>query len=657
MDFKKIIFCVILIFCSLISSIGISVCNYSKDFNEYEINLPKDSIIEYIKINDNSIVFEKILNEDLAINDNGFLFAQNDTVLYLKQSVIDKIDIKFGNSNEITVNINNNENKIENNVFTYNMNVKDIVSNSINSNTYIEFLILFIIEYFLLKNIQDFYTKKIKSNITYKDIILLMISVFILCFFIYYILYLLLDIYIIIPIILIIIFILYCLRDTSNISIERLYISFVAFLGIIIIFAIPPFNVPDESSHFCKAYKQSILAFKEDDGYIEVPLDIIKSMDKFGSNVHNDENKLIARAYISDFFKECDYSIMNTSLFDYKNVKNANPFPYITSSIVMLVGIKFSMSPLIILLVSRFINLLITVLLCYVAIKIVPCFKKIFLIVCTFPSFLQQSAAINMDYLTNSISILLIAFILYLAYGNIKKINRTQYIILGVLSIILSFCKFGYFPILLLLLLIPKDKFESKKQELITKSMYILFTFIFSFYNNISVSIGNTSYSDIYGIRYLFTNFLDSVIIFFRTLFFRVDQDILVGFYEGLGYYTIYYRPLVKFLLLIIYFIFIFMNSDFNKIIDLKERIIFLVVPILVIGLVYIIAFTQWTTKDQNVIWGIQPRYFLPVIIPLYIGISNMGLKIEIKNPKKMYCYFIAIIYILIFFTIIKFFS
>ena len=411
MDFKKIIFCVILIFCSLISSIGISVCNYSKDFNEYEINLPKDSIIEYIKINDNSIVFEKILNEDLAINDNEFLFAQNDTVLYLKQSVIDKIDIKFGNSNEITVNINNNENKIENNVFTYNMNVKDIVSNSINSNTYIEFLILFIIEYFLLKNIQDFYTKKIKSNITYKDIILLMISVFILCFFIYYILYLLLDIYIIIPIILIIIFILYCLRDTSNISIERLYISFVAFLGIIIIFAIPPFNVPDESSHFCKAYKQSILAFKEDDGYIEVPLDIIKSMDKFGSNVHNDENKLIARAYISDFFKECDYSIMNTSLFDYKNVKNANPFPYITSSIVMLVGIKFSMSPLIILLVSRFINLLITVLLCYVAIKIVPCFKKIFLIVCTFPSFLQQSAAINMDYLTNSISILLIAFI------------------------------------------------------------------------------------------------------------------------------------------------------------------------------------------------------------------------------------------------------
>lgn len=118
MDFKKIIFCVILIFCSLISSIGISVCNYSKDFNEYEINLPKDSIIEYIKINDNSIVFEKILNEDLAINDNEFLFAQNDTVLYLKQSVIDKIDIKFGNSNEITVNINNNENKIENNVFT-----------------------------------------------------------------------------------------------------------------------------------------------------------------------------------------------------------------------------------------------------------------------------------------------------------------------------------------------------------------------------------------------------------------------------------------------------------------------------------------------------------------------------------------------------------
>ena len=656
MNFKKIVFVTFLTFFSLISSIGMSVYNYSRNFNEYEVILPKDSIIEYIKINDNNIVFEKILNEDLAINDNGLLFAKNGTSLYLKQSVIDKIDIKFENSNEIIVNINQNNYTIENNVFIYNMNIKDIVSNSINSNTYIAFFVLFIIEYFLLKNVQNFYTKKIKSNITYKDIIILMMSIFILCFFVYYILYLLLDIYIIIPIILIIIYILCCLKDLSNIGLERLYIAFVAFLGIIIVFAIPPFNVPDEASHFCKAYKQSLLAFKNDNGFIEVPLDIINSIDKFASNVHEAENKLIARAYISDIFKNCDYNVMNDNFVDYKNVKNSSPLPYISSSIVMFLGVKFSLSPLIILLISRFINLMITVLLCYLAIKIVPYFKKIFFIVCLFPGFLQQAAAVNMDYLTNSISILIIAFILYLAYGKIEKINKTQYIILGVLSLILSFCKFGYFPILLLLLLIPKNKFESKKQELVTKSGYIIVTFIVSFCNNISISTDSNSYNNLYGIKYLFTNFFDSIIIFFRTLFFRIDQDILKGFYEGLGYYTIYYRPLVKFILLIIYFLFIFMESECCKKINLKERIIFLIIPILVISLIYVIAFTQWTTRDQNVIWGIQPRYFLPVIIPLYIGMSKIGLKIEVKNPKKVYCYFLSIIYSLIFFTIIIFF-
>ena len=186
MNFKKIVFVTFLTFFSLISSIGMSVYNYSRNFNEYEVILPKDSIIEYIKINDNNIVFEKILNEDLAINDNGLLFAKNGTSLYLKQSVIDKIDIKFENSNEIIVNINQNNYTIENNVFIYNMNIKDIVSNSINSNTYIAFFVLFIIEYFLLKNVQNFYTKKIKSNITYKDIIILMMSIFILCFFVYF---------------------------------------------------------------------------------------------------------------------------------------------------------------------------------------------------------------------------------------------------------------------------------------------------------------------------------------------------------------------------------------------------------------------------------------------------------------------------------------
>ena len=53
-----------------------------------------------------------------------------------------------------------------------------------------------------------------------------------------------------------------------------------------------------------------------------------------------------------------------------------------------------------------------------------------------------------MDFLTNSVIIAIVSYIFYLKFVT-DTIKIKHIIIMGLLSLALAFCKFGYFPILL----------------------------------------------------------------------------------------------------------------------------------------------------------------------------------------------------------------
>lgn len=653
---KKIYLAITIIFLAFVSAISISVFIAARDTISLNINVTEISKIAKIEINGSDARLETFLNSDRYLKNENLHFNSQDNIR-IDLFVTDQIKIEFEEIGNAVVEVDNKVKKITENRFIYAKSIGNIIIESVSFHTFILFMIFIPIMIIVFKGIFNFYKKLENDKLKIKDIIAFFVSIFVIYIYMFHMLYSILGIIILVPIIAIIIANYIKVR---KFNLEKIYISIAIIVGITMLFVIPPFNVPDETSHMIRAYKDSTFNFSEDDGYIEMPRCFISFADRFAINVHSTDNQITGRMYLSEYIYNCDYSVPTEYLIDYRNVKNLSFVPYIPTTIITFIGKLIGITPLIILLLARAVNLLIVILCSYFAIKKVPHFKKAFFVVALFPIFMQQAAAVNMDYLTNAISILMSAYIIGMIYQK-EKVSSKQLIVLGVMTILLALGKFGYFPIMLLLFLVPNEKFSSNKKAWFYKLGYLLFLFIFSYILNTTAAAsgadGGTELEKYYGLKYIFTNFIDTIVVFFRTIFLRIDQDIFRGYFNCFGYSTIMHHSIPYVCMIAIYLVMILSYHEDDKKLNIKERIGYLIIPILVIGLVYTIAFSRWTQIGQPTIWGIQARYFLPVMPLLYIACSNSKLEINIKNKNGIYAMLTSVAYILSFLTIIVFFS
>ena len=122
---------------------------------------------------------------------------------------------------------------------------------------------------------------------------------------------------------------------------------------------------------------------------------------------------------------------------------------------------------------ARLINMIIAILLLYLAIKQMPFGKRGMLISMCFPIAMEGFTSMSPDALTIAVSYLITAYVLNIVFNKEKKINKTDIFILAILSIVIALCKIVYLPLVLLLLLIPKEKFKSKKAHILTIGIII----------------------------------------------------------------------------------------------------------------------------------------------------------------------------------------
>lgn len=655
-NWKKIYFFSIIVILAITSAISVSVYYYSRNDNNYSIEFSDKTRLKNVSINSNNFNFNKLKGKIFLVNENNIMYAkESSAVLNFKASIIDNVYIEFENPDGAKLFCNNEELKIENNIYEKFISTFSIIKNSLNVYTILVFLIALPILYFIIKYITIFYKKIVEDKIKFYDILLVGLCLFVIFFFNFYLLYTLLKKFIILLVIGIILAVWFLVKKLPDKKFEKIYLMFAISCGIMMIFLMPPFNVPDESSHFSRAYKDSLFVTTEDDGRFYFPKAINEFASKYANNVNFSDIKIYSRNYLSDMFKPVDYNIIDEKSSNYSNVKYLSFVPYIPSTLIILAGRLANIAPLVLLLLCRFVNLMIVIICCYYAIKNVPHFKKAFLVVTLFPIFIQQAAAINMDYLTNAVAIFLISFIIQLIYKKDKIINK-EFTILGGLCFILSLGKFGYFPILLLFFLVSNDKFKNKYQAWAIKIAFILGTLILSFFFSLSAATVETA-TNVYGIKYFFTNPIDSINVFIRTVFARLDQDIFKGFFDGFAYSTVWHQSLFKTFMYLMYFVFIIMSDENDEEISKISRCVLFGITILVIGIVYAIAFSQWTKTGERLINGIQARYFLPVLVPIYIGVSNKKFNLDIKDKRLVYSTIVTIGFCISFATIVCAFS
>lgn len=666
---KSIIFIsIISVILTVFSSISCMMYSYAKNQVEYTIEFSQNTKIKTIGINTSNIPLQRFKDNELDLDEEGFLYSHvPGKKITLSASVIDNFYVSYDKESELletdkVIYRENEIQKVNSFEYTYLVAKADIFKNSINGYIIPIAIIFAVIMFTLVYYLYNYYTKIKDGKIKVYDMILALMDMFIIYMFNYYLLMLVLRKFVVIPIIALIIYNVYVIIKMKNKSVWYIYATLIVTVGISMIYVMAPTNVPDEASHFYRAYKDSLLVGNTDDGgFWRFPSAVIDFTFKFNRNLHSSANKIYAENYISEVFKTADYNILTSGQTNYGNVKNVFFLAYLPSAFVLFIGRNIGAPTLVLFLLCRLADLILTSVLCYLALKITPRFKKILLVVALFPIFIQQGMAINMDYITNAIVLLLIAYVLYLIYG-VEKVSKKEIGMFGIICLVLAVVKFGYFPMVLLAILIPSKKFKDKKSANLFKGLAFVLTLCISFVVNIGAA-ANTNIavsqeaSNVYGVKYLFTNPIDSLKVLLGTAINRLDQDIFKSFFDCFGYSTIWNEPIFCLMLNFMYFLLLFCYDEEDESLKILPRLFFILAGLAIIGIVYVIAFAQWTEVGKNAVYGIQARYFVASSALLYIGCSSDKIKLKIKEKEKFYTICISIAYIAAFTTIIIFFS
>lgn len=633
---------------AIVASLQFSVALNAKKYTTYQIEVTKGSPITGITINNSRIDLTRYVNDNIKLKDEKLCSDTKGTITIMT-SVIDNIFIKYDNdAKDMYVTKDGVEIKSEDTLFAYNTNIIEDIKVSLNKFSIVFFAIFIPIFYILLWYVIRFITKLKEGEFKLYRLVLSTISIFIIYICTFYILLYAMRHYVAILPIACIGVILWYLKDTFKDKRENIYISIVMIAGITMLFIIPPFHVPDEYAHFIKSYYMTV-SEKNGTSRENIPVSIDNFSFKYIQGMTDRNIKYNGKNYLSDLLEDGNYSKLSEYEKGYGNTFNLSILPYVLSSITVGIARVLNLSPLLLILIVKVTDLILTIVLGYIAIKNTPKFKNIFLIALLLPMTLHQAAAINMDYLTNIMTILFTAFVFKYKWQD-EKMNNSNKIVLGIIALAIAYCKFGYFPFLFLVLLIPNDKFKSKTEAILYKTGIILIPSVLSYIQNAGFGGADSPY---YSLSYMLRHPYKIFQIYYNTAVERLPLDIFTGQFDGFGLSTKWLPSLYSTISVFIFVILYSIAGNDEKL-NIKDRISILFVGLLIIAAIYTGLLVGWTPVGEWTVNGLQPRYFLPATFLILIACSNDFIKLNVKNKERFIPCSLFIIYTISLYFIMK---
>ena len=408
-----------------------------------------------------------------------------------------------------------------------------------------------------------------------------------------------------------------------------LIIGLIYGLGFLLV--TPAFQVPDEYEHFYRSLYVSeghIVPEKLGDiSGVYVPESVKYTSDTVNQEWYtflqdeNNKTNLTSLLYLPFNSKNMVFEDISRIF-----VITYSPVPYMISAFAIDIGKLFNLAPLVLMYVGRLANLLVWVFLTYLAIRITPVHKWIFFMLALLPMTLFEAASLSADSFMLGLSFLIVAIFFKYAFDDkIKKIGAKKIYILFILLILLALTKYVYL-LLLLIFLIPAKKFGNiKKMFLVTGFLFLFLIVTIGIWNILTEGLyvpiipqvsltGQMAYILGNPLRFPYTimnTFINSGLSY-QFLFvgnFWLDIPLPTWW---LGFYLITIIPVAL--------------VDKNKInITRNQKLVSLItfgiISIAICASVYI----TWTPVGQSLIDGIQGRYFIPILLLLFLLLYNIG--------------------------------
>ena len=409
------------------------------------------------------------------------------------------------------------------------------------------------------------------------------------------------------------------------------YLKISILIGIVFSIINPMYYSLDEKEHFVRAYNMSYLNFFQEENETTLwPID-------YNSIIDNPYDIYFPTTYdgFIDNFKYMNKLASSRKEYLIHN-STASPylFPsYLISSTGILFGRIFRFSLPMQFYFGRLFNVIFCSIILSLAIKYSGKYYKLFFAMSMIPLVIFQNASFSADAVTNVFSILALSLTLY--YRNRKEDISIKNIAILLLVYLLSFSsKIAYFPIGILILLIPNKKFHNKKTAYASKLFVLLccciLFFVGTMYAN-NIGIVQWHYPGVDSeqqIKFLIKRPYMFPIAVFNTLnnnlFSQLKIMVTLGYNGSLG-------DISLLLILLVFAICIGTTEESNKIKKLDKLYIFLYIILALfasMGALYV----SFTKVGFNQVQGYQGRYLIPIILPTLLIFVTEKFKINLKD-------------------------
>lgn len=423
----------------------------------------------------------------------------------------------------------------------------------------------------------------------------------------------------------------------------NLYLILALLFGVVNIFVVPPLNQPDSITHYESIYNFSNIILNkkcENDYILKRVCDL-----NFLPDYYNEDYSVKGHTWTGDvkaflkFFMENYSNDYDTSLVRVPKYVTVSPrLEYLQQALLMSLGRIVGFNQFLLYFFVLWGNYFLMIFIMHQAIKISGDNYLIFFFCALNPVILYVTQSITYDAIVVSLSLLVIA----MAYKifTAEVVSKKTVIISVFCALLLFPMKTIYFPISMLVFIALFDRYGYKikinKKYILA---FLLLAIILIFIILACKYIGRNSVN--YSIFDFVKNPVSSFMIFLRTLFggsewYEFSSSIL----EGYGITGI--LPLVL----------VTMFSCSHRLTK-KQLYIFVAVYILVSLLLFIVAF-QWTDKGNMIIWGLQTRYFYP-ILPIFMLCLQCYAQGKIMLDKKYALFIISLCYFSKLLTFIRF--
>ena len=416
------------------------------------------------------------------------------------------------------------------------------------------------------------------------------------------------------------------------------------------VFAIPPMSSPDEGHHFLSSYWLSDIVMGDasinDGSNFPVRSDVVDMYE--GSSM-----AIGASQYdrVTDSFRLLadSPSKEQVTLFGF-NFGSENIVAKIPSVLGIVIARIMNLGAYPLFYIGRLCSAFFFVACAVIAVSITPVGKAVFMGVSLLPMTLQLAGSYSYDCGIISFSLLLSAVLLHAILSE-ERMGAAEMASLVILAAIVTPFKVVYAPILLLLFLIPRRRFGSKKAAFLFR-FAVVFAAICSLvlirFASLASLVG-TGADDLldhrgaevgtfYSLEDLLSDPMRTAAIFVRTLFDMGDfyVESMIGSLPGWLQENLRAPNLLIYAYLVCLLFSVQKTPADNMEIPKRLKLCIVVALFLTYLGVSLSMFIGWTFVTEVVIQGVQGRYFLPVL-PLGLLVFRSE-DIEIKKSPIDIC-------------------